>query len=84
MYLGQLLSALTYLIPAAPGYIGSAEASGLLIFSGIFGINTNLASSMTVLFHIASGVFVLFYGLISVFSLKLDLRLILKKALKKD
>ncbi|TSC86373.1 MAG: Uncharacterized protein G01um10147_896 [Microgenomates group bacterium Gr01-1014_7] len=84
MYLGQLLSALTYLIPAAPGYVGSAEASGLLILSGVFGINPNLASAMIVLFHIASAVFVLVFGLISVFSLKIDLGLILRKALGKE
>ncbi len=83
MYLGQLLSALTYLIPAAPGYIGSAEASGLLILSGIFGINSNLASAMTVLFHILSAIFVIIYGLISIFSLKIDLKIILNKALKR-
>ena len=83
MYLGQLLSALTYLIPAAPGYVGSAEASGLLILSGVFGINANLASAMIVLFHILSAVFVLIYGLISIFSLKINLGFILKKALKR-
>lgn len=83
MYLGQLLSALTYLVPAAPGYVGSAEASGLLILSGVFGINNNLASAMTVLFHILSAVFVLIFGLISVFSLKIDLGVILNKALKR-
>lgn len=83
MYLGQLLSALTYLIPAAPGYIGSAEASGLLILSGVFGIATNLASAMIVLFHILSALFVLVFGLISVFILKIDLGVILKKALGK-
>lgn len=84
MYLGQLLSALTYLIPAAPGYVGSAEASGLVILSGVFGIGNNLASSMIVLFHILSAVFVLVFGLIALFSLKIDLGLILKKALRKD
>lgn len=83
MYLGQLLSALTYLIPAAPGYVGSAEASGLLILSGVFGISSNLASAMIVLFHIASAVFVLIFGLVSIFSLKINLGLILKKALRK-
>lgn len=83
MYLGQLLSALTYLIPAAPGYVGSAEASGLLILSGVFGIEVNLASSMTVLFHIASAIFVLIFGLISIFSLKIDLGVIFKKALNR-
>ncbi|MBU1032232.1 flippase-like domain-containing protein [Patescibacteria group bacterium] len=83
MYLGQLLSALTYLIPAAPGYIGSAEASGLLILSGIFGIGANIASAMIVLFHIVAAVFVLIFGLISVYSLKIDLGVILKKALNR-
>lgn len=83
MYLGQLLSALTYLIPAAPGYIGSAEASGLLILSGIFGIGANLASAMTVLSHMLSALFVIIFGLISIFSLKLNLGLIFKKAFRK-
>ncbi|MBI4038356.1 flippase-like domain-containing protein [Candidatus Daviesbacteria bacterium] len=83
MYLGQLLSALTYLIPAAPGYVGSAEASGLLILSGVFEINPNLASSMIVLFHIITAMFILIIGLISLFSLKMDLGLILKKAFRK-
>lgn len=73
MYLGQLLSALTYLIPAAPGYVGSAEASGLLILSGVFGTPPNLASAMTVLFHITSAIFVLIFGLISIYFLKIDL-----------
>lgn len=83
MYLGQLLSALTYLIPAAPGYIGSAEASGLLVLSGVFGMDANLASSMTVLFHITSALFVLAFGLIAIYSLKIDLGMIFKKALKR-
>lgn len=73
MYLGQALSALTYLIPAAPGYVGSAEASGLLILSGIFKISPNLASSMIVLFHILSAIFILIFGLISIYSLKINL-----------
>lgn len=84
MYLGQLLSALTYLIPAAPGYVGSAEASGLLILSGVFGIGTNLASSMIVLFHVASALFVIIFGIISIYSLKIDLGLVLKKVLRKS
>lgn len=83
MYLGQLLSALTYLIPAAPGYVGSAEASGLLILSGVFGIGANIASAMIVLFHISAAVFVLIFGLISIYSLKINLGVILQKALKR-
>lgn len=83
MYLGQLLSALTYIIPAAPGYVGSAEASGLLILSGIFNMDANLASAMIVLFHLLSAIFVLIFGIISVFFLKIDLGLILKRALNR-
>ena len=84
MYLGQVLSALTYLIPAAPGYVGSAEASGLLILSGIFGIEPNLASAMTVLFHITSAIFVLIFGLISIYSLKIEVGTLLKRVLKRS
>lgn len=84
MYLGQLLSALTYIIPAAPGYIGSAEASGLLIFSGVLGLSTSLASSMIVLFHMLAALSIIVYGIISIFALKMDVGLVLKKAFKKD
>lgn len=84
MYLGQLLSALTYLIPAAPGYIGSAEASGLLVLSGILKIGTNLASATTVLLHVLSAIFIIIFGLISIFSLKIDLKEIMQKALKRS
>lgn len=83
MYFSQVMSALTYLIPAAPGYVGSAEASGLLIFSGVFGIEPNLASAMTILFHVLTAIFILSFGLISLYLLKLDLGMILKKALNK-
>lgn len=83
MYLGQLLSALTYLIPAAPGYVGSAEASGLLILSGVFGIQPNLASAMIVLFHITSAIFILLFGLVSIYSLKIDVNALLKKVLNR-
>lgn len=83
MYLGQALSALTYLVPAAPGYVGSAEASGLLILSGVFGIGPNLASAMIVLFHIASAIFVLIFGLISIYSLKIDLKSLFRKVFRK-
>ncbi len=79
MYLGQILSALTYLVPAAPGYVGSAEASGLLILSGFFGILPNLASAMIVLIHVLSAIFVLVFGLLSIYFLKINLGSVFKK-----
>ncbi len=84
MYLAQLLSALTYLIPAAPGYVGSAEASGLLVLSGVFGISPNLASAMIVLFHITSAIFVLIFGLVSIYCLKIEVGTLFKKVLKRS
>lgn len=83
MYLGQLLSALTYIVPAAPGYIGSAEASGLLIFSGVLGLDINLASSMAVLFHMLAAISIIVYGVISIYALKMDVGAILKKVFKR-
>lgn len=83
MFLGQLLSALTYLIPAAPGYVGSAEASGSLILSGVFNIPVNLSSAMIVLFHVCTIVYVLVLGIVSVYGLKINLDMILKKALNR-
>lgn len=84
MYLGQVLSALTYLVPAAPGYVGSAEASGLLILSGVFGIGPNLASAMIVLFHVLSAIFVLIFGLISIYSLKINVGSLFKRVLNRN
>jgi uncharacterized protein (TIRG00374 family) len=33
IWLGSMLNSLTFLIPAAPGYVGSAEAAGLAVFN---------------------------------------------------
>ena len=83
MLFGQMVSALTYLIPAAPGYIGSAEASGLLVLSGILRIDPNIASAMTVLFHINTVIFVAIFGVLSIYFLKIDLGEILNRILRK-
>ena len=83
MYLAQLLSALIYLIPAAPGYVGSTEASGLIVLSGVLGIDTKLSSAMIVLFHILTAIFVLIFGLISIYSLKINLGVVFKKTFKR-
>lgn len=84
MYLAQVISALTYLVPAAPGYVGSAEASGLLVLSAILGIESNLASAVIVLFHITIAVFVIVIGILSLYLLKIDLGEILNKVIHSD
>ncbi len=47
---GYALFALTFLVPGAPGYVGSMEALGSLVF-GTLGIGRDLAASGVVLFH---------------------------------
>ena len=83
MFLAQMLSAVTYLVPAAPGYVGSAEASGILVFSGILGIDVNLASSTTVLNHLITIVTALIFGVVSIYFLKIDVRAIFNKLSKR-
>jgi uncharacterized protein (TIRG00374 family) len=47
---GYALFALTFLVPGAPGYVGSMEAFGSLVFSAL-GVGVELAASAVVLFH---------------------------------
>lgn len=79
MFLGQLLVALSYIIPAAPGYVGSAEASVLLVFSGILGIDKVSSSTMAILFHSLILVFLVTGGVFGIYSLNLDFKAIFKR-----
>ncbi|MDD2823504.1 MAG: lysylphosphatidylglycerol synthase transmembrane domain-containing protein [Candidatus Daviesbacteria bacterium] len=77
--LGNALAAFTFLVPAAPGYVGSAEAVGLAIFGGILGLDANLSSAATVLFHLITIVTLLTLGISGLFFLKFDLNFVWKK-----
>ncbi len=77
--LGTALTALTFLIPAAPGYVGSAEAAGLAVYSGVLGVEANLASAAIVFFHILTVLVILAGGLTSLYLLKFDLKFVLRK-----
>lgn len=79
IFLGSLLSMLTYLIPAAPGYVGSAEASGLFVFSYGLGFDKTLTSVGIVLFHGLTLISMLIFGVGSLYLLKFDLKLVWKK-----
>lgn len=74
--LGNALAAFTFLVPAAPGYVGSAEAASLAVFSGILGIDANLASAVAILSHILTLVSLLILGVSGLFFLKFDLNLV--------
>ncbi len=81
--LGSLLTALTFLIPAAPGYVGSAEAAGLAVFGGILGINANTASAAALINHIVSTITLLILGIGSIYLLKFNLSLVWSKISRK-
>jgi uncharacterized membrane protein YbhN (UPF0104 family) len=82
VFLGSLFSMLTYLIPAAPGYVGSAEAGGLAVFSYILGFDKTLISVSAVLVHLLTLGCVLVTGILALYLLKFDLGLISRKLRK--
>jgi uncharacterized protein (TIRG00374 family) len=79
VFLGSLLSMLTYILPAAPGYVGSAEAAGLAVFNLGLGLDRTLVSVVTLVFHALTLICILSFGVIALYLLKFDLRLVLKK-----
>lgn len=83
-FLAQFLSTLTFLIPAAPAYIGSAEASGLIVFSAVLGINQNLASAASLVFHATLAIFAIVYGIFCLQALNLNPFILLKKISKTE
>jgi len=52
---GYALFVVTFIVPGAPGYVGSMEAFGSLVF-GALGAGQALAASMIVLFHALNAV----------------------------
>ncbi len=79
IWLGSMLNALTFLIPAAPGYVGSAEAAGLAVFSYGLGFNAVFVSAATLIFHALSLVLILGTGLWGLYNLKFNLGLVWKR-----
>lgn len=77
--LGNCLSALSFIIPAAPGYVGSVEAAILGIFGGLLGMETNLVSAGAIIFHLLTLITILIFGLLSLYLLKFDLKLVWQK-----
>lgn len=76
---GNGLEAFSFLVPAAPGYVGSAEAAGLAVWGGILKIEANQASAVIVLFHLLTMITLLVLGLAATYFLKFDLGLVWKR-----
>ena len=67
---GYALFVLTFLVPGAPGYIGSMEAFGSLVF-GALGVGAELAASTVILYHALNAVMLGVMGGLSMWALGL-------------
>ena len=71
--LGTMLMSLSFILPAAPGYLGSLQAAGLLIFGYWLGFDKSIISAATVLMHLSIVIYILVVGIGSLYLLKFDL-----------
>lgn len=83
IFYGSIISMLTFLIPSAPGYIGSAEGLGSAVFAGILGLGVNLASAGVLFTHVFTILAIPAFGIIGLYSLKFNLKLVWDKLKKK-
>lgn len=79
-----MLTALTFIIPAAPGYVGSAEAAGLAVFSYGLGLDKTFVSAATIVTHALSLIYILSTGIYGLYALKFNMGLVWKKVLRKE
>lgn len=66
---GTVLFTLSFLIPAAPLYIGSVEIAGSLIFTFVLGLDKNAVASVIVFWHFLNSFLIISLGLISLWVL---------------
>ena len=66
---GYALFALTFIVPGAPGYIGSMEAFGSLVFSGALGIPQAAAASVVLIFHALNALILVIFGGMAIWAL---------------
>ncbi len=79
IFLGSLLASLTYILPAAPGYVGSAQASTLIVYSYGLGFDKTLTSVIAILSNGLTLLYLIIFGLIGLYLLNFDLNLVWKK-----
>lgn len=59
---GYAIFAITFLVPGGPGYIGSMEAFGSLVFGGALGIPQAAAASVVLIFHALNALILGIFG----------------------
>ena len=65
---GYALFVVTFIVPGAPGYVGSMEAFGSLIFTGL-GVDQTVAASAVLIFHALSALILGIAGGLSIWAL---------------
>ncbi len=68
---GYALFALTFILPGAPGYIGSMEAFGSLVFGGALGIPQAASASVVLIYHALNVLILGIFGGIAIWALGL-------------
>ena len=71
---------LAFILPTPPGQVGSNELVGLLIFSGVFGLNRSGVGAMFVFSHPWTAVLMTISGLLCLSAMGLNLRTTLRLA----
>ena len=66
---GYALFVLTFIVPGAPGYIGSMEAFGSLVFGGALGIPQIASASVVLIFHALNALILGIFGGIAIWAL---------------
>jgi glycosyltransferase 2 family protein len=59
-----------YVLPAAPGYVGSLEATGTLVLSGGLGLQAGAAAGAIVVWHVAGAAVILGLGAVALWKLR--------------
>ncbi len=71
---GYTLFNLAFILPTPPGQIGSNEVLGLLIFSGVFGVNSTGVAAMFLFSHPWTAILMAVSGLICLSAMGLSVR----------
>lgn len=86
VFYGYLFMNLTFILPTPPGHVGFAELMGLLIFSGLLGVNRSEVAAMALFAHAFEGVLLTCAALFGLsrmgLGLRSSLRLMRKEAAK--
>ena len=74
VFYGYTFMSLTTILPTPPAHLGFTELIGLLIFSGLFGVNRSAVAAMFLFFHTFTGLLLACTGLFGLSRIGLSLR----------